>query len=60
MRRVWRAKRSRRHCPEERSDEGITEAIAKPVAARPEHATDTCHCEERSDETISCDLRQFP
>ena len=27
------------HCPEERSDEGIAEAIAKPVAARPEHTT---------------------
>ncbi|MCX8143583.1 MAG: hypothetical protein N3F62_04905 [Bacteroidia bacterium] len=31
--------RRSRYCPEERSDEGITEAIAKPVAARPEHST---------------------
>jgi hypothetical protein len=27
------------HCPEERSDEGIAEAEAKPEAARPERAT---------------------
>ena len=31
--------RRSRYCPEERSDEGITEAVAKPVAARPEHNT---------------------
>ncbi|MCX8144506.1 MAG: hypothetical protein N3F62_09685 [Bacteroidia bacterium] len=30
--------RRSRYCPEERSDEGITEAIAKPVAARPERS----------------------
>jgi len=31
----------------------IAEAKAKPVAARPEHTTATCHCEDRSAETIS-------
>jgi len=29
---------NRRHCPEERSDEGIAEAKAKPEAARPERS----------------------
>jgi len=33
------------HCPEERSDEGIAEAEAKPEAARPERATATRRCE---------------
>jgi len=37
MRRAAVSEANRRHCPER--SEGIAEAIAKPVAARPEQAT---------------------
>jgi hypothetical protein len=37
MRRAAVSEANRRHCPER--SEGIAEAAAKPVAARPEHTT---------------------
>ncbi len=46
MRRAAVSEASRRHCPER--SEGIAEAIAKPVAARPERATATRHCDGQS------------
>jgi hypothetical protein len=45
MRRAAVSEANRRHCPEERSDEGIAEAKAEPGAARPERATAVRHCE---------------
>jgi len=38
MRRAAVSEANRRHCPEERSDEGIAEAKAEPGAARPERS----------------------
>jgi len=43
MRRAAVSEANRRHCPER--SERIAEAIAKPVAARPEQATATRRCE---------------